>query len=160
VTRSGGETPAQIDALLALYLGSDYDVTLAPYRVATIRIGETPPAALCDWIGAGRTAYFLTACNPRSIALSEAENVARLDALRATLRERGATFLEGVGHRHGETWREPSVLVRDIDAATIDQLARELDQNALVCVDARPARLRIYRREWRTHVPQENVEWA
>jgi hypothetical protein len=120
----------------AIYRAAHYDVFIARDAVATIRIGERAPGAIERWIGDARVAYFVTACNPRSTPLPDDENASRLAALRAELDACGATYLEGVGRDAEDAWREPSLLVRGIDDAAADAIARRWHQHAIVVVRA------------------------
>ncbi|GAA0715406.1 DUF3293 domain-containing protein [Dokdonella soli] len=155
------ESPDRIHALIALYRATQYDVTLPDGRVATLRIGESAPSALRDWIGADRVATFLTACNPRSQSLPPDHNERRLAALRVRLHALSCRFLEGVGHLPGD-WQEPSLLVAGTDLAVVDTLARDFEQSAAVRVSCDcPAVLRLYRAEWRAAITAEaDLEWA
>jgi hypothetical protein len=153
---------ARIQALLTLYRESHYDVYLPRGDVATIRIGELPPAPIQQWIGAAGIAFYMTACNPHSHSLPRDENEQRLESLRAHLREHAFVFLEGVGHIPAEAWREPNLLVRGIGAGDVADLVRLHEQNCIVVVRAEsPATLRVYRPHWRAIAGDgADVEWA
>lgn len=152
----------RIDALLALYRESHYDVELPDGRTATIRVGVLVPEPIMRWIGDERVAVYMTACNPHSQSLPAAENEQRLERLHARLRERGRAFLEGAGHVPGESWREPSLLVRGVDEATIEEIVREYGQNAVLML--RPpavAVMRIYRPDWESALgAADDIEWG
>jgi hypothetical protein len=155
------ESIEQIQSLLALYRASHYDVRLPNGDVATIRVGELAPAPITHWIDNDGPAFYMTACNPHSQSLSTMENEQRLESLRAHLRERGASYLEGDGHIPGESWREPSLLVRGIADIEIADLVRRYEQNGIIVVStARPAVMRIYRADWRIAGDAADIEWA
>ena len=156
------ESIERIRALLALYRESHYDVDLPEGGIATIRVGESAPAQIAEWIGASEFAAFMTACNPHSRSLTNDENEHRLDALRRQVLQHGGAFLAGAGHVPGESWREPSLLVRGLDAATVDALAREYGQNGILIVPAHAAAfLKLYRSDWELALGRvAEVEWA
>jgi hypothetical protein len=152
----------RIRALLALYRESQYDVELPTGGVATIRVGAPAPTDIVQWIGEHQSAAFMTACNPHSRSLTHEENEQRLGDLRRAVRGRGGDFLAGFGHVPGESWREPSLLVRGLDSAQVDDFARAYEQNGILIVPARaPAFLKLYRADWqRTLGRVADVEWA
>lgn len=156
------EDGARIRALLALYRESHYDVVLADGRVATIRVGERVPRDIALWIGAGGPAFFLTACNPRSKAMTSDENNARLSALRGELDASGVAYLDGAGYMPGEAWREASLLVRGIGDDDIAAIVRRYEQNAVVVARTDDvAALRVYRDDWRASVGDgADIEWS
>lgn len=156
------DAAARIQALLTLYRESHYDVALSRGRVATLRIGEPAPAAVLRWMGADRTAFYMTSCNPHSQPLPHEENELRLDALRARLRERGYPYLEGAGHIPGEVWREQCLLVRGAAESEIAEWVRVYEQNCILVVRTQsPAMLRVYRADWRAVIGESaDVEWA
>jgi glycine/D-amino acid oxidase-like deaminating enzyme len=143
------ESVEQIHALIALYRATHFDVALPDGRTSSLHIGRIAPPELRDWIGADALATFLTACNPRSQTLPDAENALHLETLRTRLRAWDCRFLEGVGHIPGEHWCEPSLFVAGLDLAGVDALARKFDQNAVITVVGdNDARLRIHRVDW------------
>jgi hypothetical protein len=118
-----------------------------------------PPRTIVDWIGVGGFAAYVTACNPYSRMLTDAQNEARAARLRERLS--AARFLDGAGVIPDESWREPSLLINGIGLADIDALAHDFDQNAAVIVRSdRPAQLRIYRTDWRNIVGEPDIDWA
>lgn len=156
------DSPERVRELLALYRRTHYGVVLADGGGATLRIGAMPPQAIADWIGADDSAFYLTACNPRSQALSDADNAARMDVLRERLRHANARWLEGCAGIPGEPWSESSLLVAGIDIAGADRLARDFGQDAALAVarDRRVA-LRLYRDDWRAQAGDNfDIEWA
>jgi hypothetical protein len=156
------DTPARVNALIALYRESHYDVEMPRGGAATLRIGSAAPAAVRRWIGEDGVAFYMTAGNPRSTSLTREENEIRLETLRAEVRARGCRWLEGAGHIPGESWREECLLVAGIDVAEADAIARRHDQNSIVVVPATAAvTLRIYRPDWRAVAGDgADLEWA
>lgn len=145
--------------LAALYRRTEYAVA-APDGTAILRVGAPPPRAIADWIGARGSAVFLSACNPYSQPLADAENRVRDARLRERLRRDGADFLDGEGSIPGSPWREPGVLIAGAPAYA-DALAREFDQNASVGVAADGVRLRLYRADWRDALGDaDDVDWV
>jgi len=115
------------------------------YRESRYRVFSNPPAeleidrpspqlaALHEQAGVHASA-FVTACNPHSEPLGEAENRARQQALASELRALGFAFLPGCGEHPGNDWpREPSFLVLGIERERACALATRHEQNALVC---------------------------
>ncbi len=99
---AGTDTHERVNALLALYRESHYDVQMPRGGAATVRVGALAPPTVARWIGGDGVAFYLTSCNPRSTSLPKEENEQRLDALRGELRARGCRWLEGAGHIPGE----------------------------------------------------------
>jgi hypothetical protein len=162
VINPAADTPARVNALIALYRESRYDVEMPRGGPVTLRVGAIAPAAVKRWIGQDRIAFYMTACNPRSTSLTKEENEIRLEALRAEIRARGCRWLEGAGHIPGEAWREECLLVSGIDEGEADALARRHDQNSIVVVPTEATvTLRIYRPEWRAVAADgADLEWA
>ena len=111
----------------------------AAYRAAlyraggiVLRVGNPGPEAGC-WA-------FLTACNPMSCPLPDAENASRMDWLRADLS--GFVLHEGEGAAPDGSWREPSFLVLGIDERSASGLALRYGQAAFLFGErGAPARL-------------------
>jgi len=143
------ETPQRVRELVALYGRTHYGVVLPDASSAAIRIGELAPAAVCEWIGADGFGVYLTACNPYSLPLTDAQNDERMARLRRRLREDGVRWLEGSAGIPGHHWSEPSVLIAGVPLARSDALADGFEQNAAVVVAvSSPACLRIRRQDW------------
>jgi hypothetical protein len=152
------QSPPRIAELLALYRRTHYDVALPGGGSATLRAGEPPPPAVATWIGGDAQAVYLTACNPRSCALTADENEARMADLRLRLYAAGMRWLEGSAAIPGQPWRESSVLAAGLPLQRIDALARAFGQNASLHVYAgAPARLRLHRSDWRGLVPADDA---
>jgi hypothetical protein len=81
-------------------------------------------------------AAFITAWNPFSQALSPTENERRQQELKAQLKTRGLSWIEGIGQHPNNQWPgEPSVLILTLNRASATELAAQYEQHALVWVD-------------------------
>ncbi len=111
------------------------------YRVAgdtplTLRVGLACPELLslharhrCS------TSAFVTACNPCSRSLTDAENHARHAQLGAELASRGLAHFEGVGQHPTNGWPgEPSYLILGLDLEAARALGNRHEQNAIVWI--------------------------
>lgn len=79
------------------------------------------------------SAAFITAWNPFSQNLPAKENKARQDELKATLKKRGLTCIDGIGKHPSNSWPgEVSVLVLGLDLEAAKSLARHYEQHAFV----------------------------
>lgn len=79
---------------------------------------------------------FITACNPRSVPTSDADNEAAMIRLAGELEARGYFLLHGRGVDPTGAWPgEPSFLVLGITEADAVDLARRFDQYAIVCAE-------------------------
>lgn len=87
---------------------------------------------------AGRLGFqtwaFITACNPRSEALTESENNTRMLELEAHLVEGGFTYYHAVGTSTNGDWSEPSFFVLGMDASTAVSIGNHWGQMAVVGV--------------------------
>lgn len=136
--------------LLQLYLVSQYEVRLpeVPAR-SVLRIAQPLPAALRGWLGHGASCAFITAYNPYSQLRDAASNRRAQRRLVDQVQAAGARCLPGAGRVPGQPWREPSLLVAGLDLPTLDHLAAEHGQNAVVTAGASgPVRLRLYGDGW------------
>jgi Protein of unknown function (DUF3293) len=135
-------TPERRRELRQAYLDADYRVAGPNGRFA-VRIGEScgqvaemlDQSAL-DWA-------FITACNPYSHPLTDADNAVRMKHLVADVTIAGYRFFPGEGVGHDGSWKpEPSLLIVGIDEAAAVELARRYGQLAIVCGrGAEPARI-------------------
>ncbi|HJZ58178.1 MAG TPA: DUF3293 domain-containing protein [Gemmataceae bacterium] len=114
-------------SLEAAYLTTDYRVEDAPGGPFVIRIGEVSrELAGLEWA-------FVTACNPGSGRLPDAENAHRMAQLEAAMREGGWRYYHGAGVGRGGQWPpEPSLLIIGIREPEAIELARQFGQNAIV----------------------------
>lgn len=145
-SRSDTARMRELQVVNAAELADAYAVAVYAVRldgdVLPLRVG-TPATDVEAYWPAGHY-VFITAWNPASQPPSDSTNeaadaalVARLDALGAP---RQSAFAEdGDGY-----WREPGWLVADLDLATIEQLAREFGQAAVLAWQrGEPVRLRM-----------------
>lgn len=155
------ESPQRVAELLALYRRTHYGVALPGRDAATLRVGAPPPQPVAGWIGVGAHALYLTACNPHSHALADADNQARLADLRQRLQAAGARWLEGDAAIPGQPWHEASLLATGLPLRRLDAFARAFGQNASVHVRTdTAARLRLHRSDWRGPAPPDpDLEW-
>lgn len=119
------------DTLFA-YLQTDYRVDgEVPF---TLRIGQPCPAlSTLHKTHKVQCSAFITACNPLSEPVSDAENAARQDALAQELKRRSLAFLPGVGQHPSSQWPgEPSYLVLGLSLEAAKALGSRLEQNAIV----------------------------
>ena len=78
-------------------------------------------------------AAYITAWNPFSRQLTDPENKARQDELKATLKKRGLICIDGIGQHPSNNWLgEVSVLVLGLDLEAAKSLARHYEQHAFV----------------------------
>jgi len=128
-----------------LFVQSELDASLVTaYRETEYRVTEGEPFALrvdepCPkLLGLYRAknvscAAFITACNPFSRELTDAENAVRQTELAAELKHRSLSYLEGVGqHPSGDWPREPSLLALGLALEAAKSLGKVYEQNAIV----------------------------
>lgn len=124
---------ATLEELQESYSRALYRIDADPEPIV-LRAGEPSPQ-LDRWLaarGAKRFA-FLTAANPGSEPLTEAENARRYVRLLARVRETGLRTIAGEScEATSGGWRERSLLVVGIDREPALALARELGQLALL----------------------------
>lgn len=123
-------------ALRQAYCAAEYVVFDAGQPILT-RIGETSAALarLLDREGAVRAAL-ISACNPLSERLSDAENGRRTQALRHGLEASGRRWLEAEGRSADGRWSEPGVLMLDPADGEALALCQRWQQHAWVDFDA------------------------
>jgi len=127
-------------ATVRAYRQTHYRV-LAPQRF-TLHIDRhsEPLQALHAAYDVGSSA-FISASNPYSQSWSLARNIARHQALTASLAGHGHTYVQGYGRHPAGTWpAERSVLVLGVTLSKAQALGAALQQNAIVWsgVDATP----------------------
>jgi hypothetical protein len=136
-------TPSRA-ALRAAYEATSYRVHASPVGAFTIRCGVVSPALDALLAAAATDTWaFVTAANPGSRRLDDAENGRRHAALVAEVRRRGLDCHGGAGHGDDGAWpAEESVLVPGLDEAAAVALGRAFGQFAVVVGErGRPARL-------------------
>lgn len=104
-----------------------------PDGAIAIRIGEPCPRldALLREYGKTHWAY-VTAWNPRSQKLNDAENAARHAQLLERVRKLGCVYFSGSGSADKENWSERSLLILGINQADALRLGNAFDQHAVV----------------------------
>lgn len=126
--------PSEITPELAkAYADAHYRVA-DPRATFTIRPGEYSPELMSLYRGNDTfSSAFLTAHNPFSNIVTDAENTAAQYALEAELAELGLTFLSGYRCDGDGAWpKEVSVLVLGIDFETAKAFAMRYGQNAFL----------------------------
>lgn len=123
-------------ALVRAYQAAEYVVECMP--PFTLRIGQAS-----DELAALHRRFevpcsvFITAVNPRSRALGNALNRARLSALERTVAALGLTGIAGSARDPGGLWPdEDSLLVPGLDLSGARALGTHWEQNAIVWSDA------------------------
>jgi hypothetical protein len=124
------------DKLIEAYRATDYVLFGAGARDITLNIGRSSAEfdRVLDARGAA-TAVIVTAYNPRSIVLSDAENRARHGELVASIERRGYDYALGEGRDPTGHWKaELECVVFGIPLEAGLDLARAFDQNAIVFI--------------------------
>jgi hypothetical protein len=103
----------------------------AVYRVpgCAFTLRETPSGL--ELFG-GRAFAVITAYNPRSEKMSDAENRERHAALEAVVRARGFSYAPSCSTSPAGTWREEGLVVFDATLAEALELGRQFDQHAVL----------------------------
>lgn len=120
-------------ALLQAYRAALYRVDAEGGMPQMLRVGERS-----DWLHQQLSqrptavACYLTACNPWGLLLSDAANSKRMKALRQALQQQGWQYLNGYGQDATGLWREDSVLIWNMDAATALLWGQQWEQNAVL----------------------------
>lgn len=113
----------------------------------------------------GLPATLISACNPWSQRLSDAENAARHQALQRQIEADGCRWWPARGRSPDHDWVEPGFLVWAAEA-TVDAWARGWQQHAVLVLPDRPDQptLRIYSPFAGTSPPSRlanvRVEWV
>ncbi|BCL75379.1 hypothetical protein JHS3_11150 [Jeongeupia sp. HS-3] len=124
-------TPAERASLDAAYRATRYVV---PALQLVLRIGRSHPDLDAVLQQHGVVAWaFVSAANPRSVALCEHENRARHQNLLDALVAQGLTHFDGLGEPADRNWApELSVLVLDLSQDAARCLGCQFDQSAVV----------------------------
>ena len=106
-----------------------------PHGPIVIHVGQTCPALDALLVELECTSWaYITAFNPRSFPLSEAENEAHQHELEETVRQLGHVMFQGKGISHDGAWPpEPSILVLGMHRAAAVALGLRFGQRAIVC---------------------------
>lgn len=120
--------------LSAAYQGTTYLAKDPSGEHWPIRIGQHSPDLDAALVKRGvRSWAFLTACNPRSEQLTEAENARRMSELSTSLDAYGYQYWQGEGVGDDSEWpQEPSFMVLGIRREEATKLAECFGQYALV----------------------------
>ncbi|MEJ7709021.1 MAG: DUF3293 domain-containing protein [Pyrinomonadaceae bacterium] len=116
------------------YRRTTYVVEVSGKKEIHLRIGERS-AALDNLLSDRRMSHwaFVSAFNPRSNRLSDAENAERHQQLVRRVRELGCAMLPGRGVGDNPAWpAEASLLIFQLAPEDARRLAREFEQNAFV----------------------------
>lgn len=120
-------------ALQQAYRTALYRVDAEGAVSQTLRVGKRS-----DWLHQQLSqrsmpaACYLTACNPWGVVLSDAANAMRMTALRQALDSNGWQYLNGCGQDAASQWREDSLLIWGMDAATALLWGQQWEQNAVL----------------------------
>lgn len=129
---------------LVAYLAATYTV-FSPTRTLRIAIGHP----CLDAPEREAVHAVLTACNPASRMLTDAENDIRTIALRDKLDALRLDWAQAMNAAPDGQWREPAFWIREASLDNIDSIALDCGQNACVVVEQDGiARLRVYRGDW------------
>lgn len=124
---------SELDAsLINAYRETEYRVTQDHPLVLRVDVPSLELAAIYEAKGA-TCAAFITACNPFSRELSDADNAMRQAELAAELRRRSLSSFKGVGqHPSGDWPGEPSFLVLGLALEAAKSLGKAYEQNAVI----------------------------
>ena len=112
------------------YLNTTYSVFIDDEQY-DIKIEQALPQQINRLIREDKTAAIITAWNPRSQKLSEAENKTRNSALRSQLKE--YTIFNALGQGCDASWpAEESFLVIGISKEQVELVVVEFEQNAYI----------------------------
>jgi hypothetical protein len=121
--------------LIQAYLDTDFRVHTDQPFVLMVGVSSEPLAQLSRQYQCDCAAY-LTACNPFSRSLVDAENAARQAELAKELTGRSLKFIHGVGQDGQGKWPgEASFLVLGLSREASRALARQYEQNAFLWCD-------------------------
>ncbi len=118
--------------IIQAYLETHYSVY--GDKPTTLQVGQRNPelAAIHETFQVASSA-FITACNPFSQSLSDANNAVRMEALRRELDERQLTFIEGSGKHPINGWSaEASFLILGTTFDEAKALGEAHGQNAII----------------------------
>ena len=119
-------------SLVTAYRETEYQVTEGEPFV--LRVDELCPALLGLYRAKDVScAAFITACNPFSRELPDADNAVRQTELAFELKRRSLSYLEGVGqHPSGDWPGEPSFLALGLALEAAKSLGKVYEQNAII----------------------------
>lgn len=118
--------------LIQAYLETEYRVDGRPELTLRIEQHNVALAQAHQDCGVSCSAY-ITAWNPHSESLDDAENDRRQAVLARELQSRNLAFLAGIGQHPNNQWPgEASYLIFGLDLAAARALAGKLGQNGFV----------------------------
>jgi len=118
--------------LISAYLKTEYHIEWVPPLRLSIGVEHPALAELFAAFHAHSAAY-VTACNPHSQRVDDAENTERLARLETELKSRGLSLVAGRAiDPHGNWPDEPGLLVMGLSLESAKSLGRHYQQNALV----------------------------
>lgn len=128
------------DELIKAYLNTRYVVDMAG-EDAAIRIGQHLPEAIVRLaqsveVGTWFEVAVITACNPHSRRLSDAENQSRQGVLAELLGWHGIPMFPATGIGDEGEWSEPGFLVVGVSRSMAVSIGRCCQQNAVVYAEA------------------------
>jgi len=134
--KRSNDTPSARERLEAAYRGAVYRVA-APAGGIVLSVDERSAGldARLDAEGVS-VAAFVSAANPGSVPLSDAENRARHLRLLERVAASGRSTLPGVSSASDGGWTEASLLVFGIEEEEALELAREFGQAAILVLRA------------------------
>jgi len=151
--------------MVAAYCAARYAIRLPGGRRVMLEVGCTVPAPLEALANAhpsadeGLANGFITAWNPHSQPARRDDNRLRQRDLLRRLRASARAVFVGAGYDAG--WREPSLAALGIRIDTLDGLAREFRQNAILTfAPSGVVRLRMLRDDWRPALRNVDVDFA
>ena len=130
------------------YLNTTYSIFIDEKKYA-IKINKPLPAVIQKLVNKEKSAAILTAWNPRSQALSLAENKSRNNELKLQLNLKNKPVFNAVGQGKDPSWpAEESYLIPGIEKSQADIMAVKFEQYAYVwCESEKPASL-IFTQLW------------
>ncbi|WP_315124375.1 DUF3293 domain-containing protein [Comamonas antarctica] len=133
-------------ALLQAYRETDYIVHAGPDFVLHV---DAPSAALAAYFQQRgiESGCLITACNPYSQPLSDADNQARQAGLEQALQQAGWKWVRAVGKHPENAWPpEVGCFVENMNEKTAGEWGRLYEQNAVVwCEEHAIPRLQLLR---------------
>jgi hypothetical protein len=127
------------EELAAVYSNTVYEVDLSDGSTIEFGVNAVCPA-LDDLLASAKAneAVFITAYNPASVAVGDAENTAAQENLKSDLLQQGSRFLPGQGVDPTGVWPpEPSFFVFAITRARGGELAEKYGQYAFLYIAVR-----------------------
>lgn len=118
--------------LLTAYRDTAYIVHATPPFSLKV---DVPSCQLQQWMQAHacQCAMYITACNPYSQILDDAENAYRQSVLKQWIQQRGVPYENGVGQPLDGAWKpEASFLVGGLPLEQARMLGQRFQQNALI----------------------------